>query len=523
MLDEQLRPMPDGEPGELHLGGTGLARGYLRRPRLTATKFVRHPFTDDPEARLYKTGDLVRRRADGVLEFLDRTDDQVKIRGVRVEPGEVAAALERHPNVAASAVLAEEGPEGTRLVAYVARRPERGLELRELYGHLRESLPISLLPAEIVPLDLDRWPLSPSGKVDRKALREAACSGKVNGHCGGRERVEPRDATEYRLAKIWADVLEGRPVGMTDDFFEAGGDSLAAIDLLARVERTFGRTVTIGEWVGSPTVEGLARVLRRTDPAEWSPLVPLRATGSGRPLFCIHPGGGGVLCYVELARAVGPDRPVYALQAPGVDGVRPPLKTVEKMAAEYVAAIRTFRPTGPYDLCGWSFGAVVAYEMARRLRAEGHEVSSLTLIDGGFLYSFAVLRALLPKEFLLAPVWTDRERLTAPFREFADRAGIVPPGASEAQAAHALDVFLANVAALMDYRPEPYVGRATLLLGDERLETGRHDPVVEWGRLCEVDVHRVPGGHLTLLRPPFVEAVAARVGRSVVSSRFSVA
>jgi thioesterase domain-containing protein len=291
-----------------------------------------------------------------------------------------------------------------------------------------------------------------------------------------------------------------------------GGDSLAAMDLLSRLHRQSGVALSIGAMMKRPTVAGLAEALSRQRTADdWSPLVPIQAGGIRPPVFCIHPGGGNVLCYVELARALGQDQPLYGLQAPGVDDDRPPLTSVGAMADAYLKAIRTVQPDGSPRLCGWSFGGVVAYEMARRLAQEGNPPEQLLLIDAGFLHAFAILRALIPSETpLFQFLGAERAEIFPEFRRHAEVSKIVPPGASDRQIRRIFEVFMANVEALYSYRPEPYEGgRISLLMAEEAIADRRRDPLDEWRRLSnDLDIVTVPGNHLTMMRPPHVQALA---------------
>jgi amino acid adenylation domain-containing protein len=517
VLDDAGDPVPDGAAGELVLGGPGLAIGYVHRPDLTAERFVPHPTADDPSRRVYRTGDRVRRRPDGVLEFLGRLDDQVKIRGIRIEPGEVREAIEAMPGVRAAAVLAEGEGRGRRLSAFVVASAAEGPSTDQIGEFLRDRLPIHLVPGRIT--RIERLPTTAHGKLDRASLleipdRPQPSTSTLAGTRAGTGQTPPRDAMELEVARAWQAIF-GCEVGIDDDFFALGGDSLSAMDLLARLDRECGVRLPVAALLDNPTVAGLASALvDRRGPGGWSPLVPIQAEGELPPLYCVHPGGGNVLCYVELARALGPSRPLFGLQAPGVDEGKSPLTSVEAMAETYLDAIRSASPAGPIQLCGWSFGGVVAFEMARRLAEEGRPVDRLVLIDAGFLYSFAILRALIPGEQPLVKfLGARRDAIFPEFRRHAERSQIVPPGASEAQVRRIFEVFMANVEALYAYRPEPYHGGViTLMMAEEPFADRRRDPVDEWRRLCEeLDIVSVPGNHLTMLRSPHVATLAGRL------------
>ena len=328
-------------------------------------------------------------------------------------------------------------------------------------------------------------------------------------------RIAPRDALELQLTYIWEDLLEQRPIGVDEDFFQLGGDSLLAMSLLARIVQETGYTLPAGGIFQAPTIEKLARLLRLdSDPDEWSPLVPIQTEGSKLPFFCIHPGGGNVLCYLQLSRRLGPGRPFYGLQCPGVDGIRPPAATAEEMAEGYVAAIRRVQPHGPYAIGGWSVGGVLAYEMAQRLRASGQEVRLLAIIDSGILYACAILTALFPKG---QPGMLDMLRLSsaeqlADFRRLSAPARLIPDDADERLARQIYSLFASNMRAVLNYRAAPYEGKITLFQAAEAIVKPRFEPSREWPRLCDdVELHVVPGNHLTVVREPHVGKLAERL------------
>jgi amino acid adenylation domain-containing protein len=369
VLDQHLRPVPIEVRGELYLGGAGVGRGYLRRPELTAERFIANPFSDGPESRLYKTGDLARYLPDGNIEFLGRIDDQVKIRGYRIELGEIEAALIRYPPVNEAVVLAREDiAEDRRLVAYIVLKPSVLSTRREIRSFLKETLPEYMVPSAFV--FLDSLPLTPNGKVDRKSLPVPDRAGV--GHTS--EIVSPRNEVERRLAKIWKECLGVSSLGIQDDFFELGGNSISAVRLLTRVEKEFGRSVSLATLFEGPTVEKLADLLRHGGKTlKWNWLVPLQPVGSLPPVFLVHASR-------ELAQQIGTDHPIYGLRPHGLDGRRAPLR-VEEMAVDYVTEVRMVQPKGPYIIGGYSFGGVVAFEMAQQLRRQGQEVKLLVLLD----------------------------------------------------------------------------------------------------------------------------------------------
>ncbi|RYZ46381.1 MAG: amino acid adenylation domain-containing protein, partial [Myxococcaceae bacterium] len=301
VLDANLHPVPVGVAGELFIAGAGLARGYLGRPHLTAERFVPNPFGSEPGERMYRTGDKARWTQDGTLEYLGRIDFQVKLRGFRIELGEIEVALQGHPDIQDATVLVREDvPGDQRLVAYVVS--DAALEPNALRAFLKQRLPDYMVPFVYVPLAT--LPLATSGKVDRKALPapEAAL------FAGNYEA--PRGHLEQELASIWEDLLGIKPIGIKSHFFELGGHSLLAVRLMSVIRERLKRQLPLAALFQAPTVEQLAELLHQV-PAPFSPLVPIRREGTRRPFFCVHPVGGNVLSYAELARALGPDQPFY--------------------------------------------------------------------------------------------------------------------------------------------------------------------------------------------------------------------
>jgi amino acid adenylation domain-containing protein len=369
VLGPDLRAVPPGVVGELYLAGAGLARGYFRRPGLTADRFRPDPFGAAGD-RMYATGDLVRRRHDGRLQYLGRTDQQVKVRGFRIELGEIDAALGAHPDVVAAATIdREDRPGDRRLACYVVARPGTTLDPAELRAFAGRSLPGYMVPAAIVVLD--RIPLTTNGKLDRAAL-PAPAAGPVA------VSRAPRTPAERTLTAIFAEVLGLDEVGADDDFFEHGGHSLLATKLMSRVRISLGVALTVRTLFEDPTPAGLARRLHDSPDvgADFDVLLPIRADGTGAPLFCVSPRVGLSWCYAGLLPYV-PDRPVYGLQTRGVTGVADFAAVVDVLVAE----IRRVRPAGPYHLLGWSAGGNVAHAVAVALREAGEQVGMLALLD----------------------------------------------------------------------------------------------------------------------------------------------
>ncbi|MFJ6700310.1 amino acid adenylation domain-containing protein [Streptomyces sp. NPDC091272] len=374
VLDGAGAVLPPGTPGELYLAGPQVARGYLGRPDLTAQLFLPDPF-GAPGDRMYRTGDLVRWTDEGTLEFLGRTDHQLSLRGCRIEPGEVEAVLGRHPEVAQAAVtVMHPKAGGPALVAFVV---PRGARLPEgLRGWAAARLPDHLTPARY--LALDSLPLTAHGKLDRAALPTAA---DIPSPRAGRPA---RSSAERQLARLFARVLDVPDVGTDDDFFALGGNSLSAARLARQVGAELGQDLSLSTVFAAPTVAELARHLavRVPENDSFGALLPLRV---GRaqvpPLFCLHPAGGLGWCYAGMPRQLGPDRPVYALQARGLAESDPLPTRFAEMIDDYVARIRSVQPAGPYHLLGWSLGGALAHAVAARLQELGERVELLAMLD----------------------------------------------------------------------------------------------------------------------------------------------
>ncbi|MDQ6644505.1 MAG: amino acid adenylation domain-containing protein, partial [Chloroflexota bacterium] len=376
ILDSHLQPVPLGVAGELYIGGNGLARGYLNRPELTAERFIPHPFSQKPGTRLYKTGDLARYLPDGAIEFLGRIDRQVKIRGFRVELGEIETVLGDHPAVQEAVVVAQEDSSGyKRLVAYVVLHKGQVTTVSELQDHILQELPAYMMPSAFVWLEV--LPLTPNGKVDLRAL-PVPDQGRYTLE---EPFVAPTSLLHHQLSKIWEELLDRRPIGIRDNFFYLGGDSLLAGRLVGRIEQVFGKKLSLPSLFAGPTIEQLALALQtEAETSSRAPLVTVQAGGSSRPFFYLHGAWNSDAFYCfRLAHRLGPDQPFYALPPYNFANLQI-ASTVEEMAAAHIQSLRTVQPEGPYLLGGFCNGGLVAYEMARQLRAQGQEVDLLVLI-----------------------------------------------------------------------------------------------------------------------------------------------
>jgi len=489
VLDAGGQPVPVGVPGELYIGGVGLARGYQGRPDLTAERFVPHPFATEPGARLYRTGDLVRYRLDGAVEFLGRTDHQVKVRGFRIELGEIEATLIGHPKVRTAAVVAREQRGEKRLFGYIA--PEHGAEPEEgaVRDWLRASLPDYMVPERIVAMP--ELPLTPTGKIDRRALPDPPASARSADH------VAPRDRDERAMTEIWQDVLAlDRPVGLTDNFFALGGNSLLAARLLAAAEQWFHRTVPLSALFEDPTVAHLVNVVR-SHPVDFSsPLVVVNSAGERPPLFWFSLGLGGVLALRHLQPALGPDQPVYAFVVAALPAVTSE-STIEEVAGAFAPTVRELAPDGPLFLAGHSLGGLIAYELATHCSEQGREIGLTTLVDTE-----------------CPTVWLGANLAARTARRALRMAQRARPSTGEPLFVDGSDQLRAGAvtSVITRYEPRPYSGPIALF-GTPAARAKAGDELLGWRDLVrgEVTAEPIEGDHLSILRKPDVDQLVRAI------------
>ncbi|MFF3553852.1 amino acid adenylation domain-containing protein [Streptomyces tsukubensis] len=529
--DDELEQVPVGVAGELCVGGEAVGRGYLADARRTAESFVPDPFGPVPGGRLYRTGDQARRLAGGELEYLGRRDRQIKLHGVRIEPGEIEAVLREHEAVTGTLVVARPDDRGVpRLVAYVVPAAGKGRPAssgtwplgQELRNFLRGRLPDAMVPDAVVPMD--GFPLNANGKVDRRAL-PAPMPGPV------RHAVPPRTRTELELLLIWEQVLGATGFGVEHGFFELGGNSLLGIRLLTTVNRALGVRLPVASLLEQPTVAAQAAIVDGPAGGTVRALVSLKG-GTRPPLFCVHPMGGTLFCYADFARSLPEELPLYGIQAAGVDGSRPRHRSVESMAADYLAKARPVHPGGPWRLAGWSFGGLVAHEMARMLVAAGEDVELLVLLDPTPPRSDDGPPTAVDEPTVLSAFLRYAGRLhgtdNGPGREALERmrpadrraavlarmreAQLLLPGEGMEGIDPLIDVFTANWHACAQYRPGTYTGRTLLIRPGE---AGRDSASDSWERLCAGPLHttEVPGDHFDVVTAPNIVTVAAEVAR----------
>ncbi|MBA3564920.1 MAG: amino acid adenylation domain-containing protein [Gammaproteobacteria bacterium] len=521
----RMQPAPVGVAGELYVGGLGVALGYQDRPSLTEERFVPDPFTGNASARLYRTGDRVRRLPGGEIEFLGRWDRQLKLRGFRIEPGEVEAALGSHPAVRDAVVrLTGENDGPARLIAYAAvGEPAAGNGVTEaaLRKHLLRLLPDYMVPSAVVVMK--ELPLTANGKIDHRRLPAPDTD-----NASAAAPVAPRDALETLLHQLWVELLKRQPIGVTDDFFALGGHSLMAARLFSRLETQTGFRLPLALLFDAPTIATLAAAIRRRDwQASWSSLVQLepRPRPDAPAFFCVHDAGGNVLNQRNLARRLGDDCAYFGLQAVGLDGVHPPLRRVEEMANLYLRDVRRVQPRGPYFFGGFSFGGVVAYEMARQMQQAGEEVALLVLLDCGvpprilslpdrLRYRALSLLKRHGGRLLSRPEVRSRLRQV---RRLHTEGRLDDPSSAAARTFWKIHrrMMQACKVALRTYDPGYYRGPAVLVRMSRK---PRHFPalhaalksLLRWGMVIpDLEVLELEGRHLMLIEEPVVGDLAA--------------
>ncbi|MEO8970160.1 MAG: amino acid adenylation domain-containing protein [Ktedonobacteraceae bacterium] len=381
ILDAHQQPVPVGITGELYISGDGLARGYLHRPELTQERFIANPFHQQPDARMYKTGDMARYLPDGTIDFLGRIDHQVKIRGFRVELGEIVETIKHYAGVRETVVVAREATVGDkRLVAYIVAQDGQPFSVQSLRTYLQEKLPGYMIPAAFVLLAA--LPLTPNGKIDRKALPAPTYATNDARTADKESSAVPLMIIHHQLIKIWEELLNVHPIGIRDNFFDLGGHSLLAARLLTEIERVSGTRLPLATFFAGATIEHQANAILGDEEARsLTPAVAIRVSGTKAPFFFLHGDwvGGGFYC-LELARKLDADQPFYVLEPYKLAGLPVP-PSLEEMAVAHIESMRAVQPEGPYHFGGFCNGGLIAYEMARQLQVVGETVNLLLLVD----------------------------------------------------------------------------------------------------------------------------------------------
>jgi amino acid adenylation domain-containing protein len=510
ILDSHLQPLPIGVPGELYIGGTGLARGYLNDPLLTTQKFIFYSLDDDAQVRLYRSGDLARLLPDANIEFLGRLDNQVKIRGFRIELGEVEAALLRHPLVDQVVVTDRSDSRGSKiLVAYIVLNKNQLLSAQDCRSFLSQYLPDYMIPSCFAFLDV--LPLTPNGKIDKRALPDPE-SITVDSSLS---YLAPRDHIEQQLSKIWGKFLRKRLIGVRDNFFDLGGHSLLILRIFAEIEKVFGCKFSLGTIFQNPTIEQLADRIRDCSVSyPWYSLVPIKSEGSRPPLFGIH-----LLRFHKLAKYLGPDQPFYGLrfglaQQSREDPLRPLPRRIEDLAAHYVEEIKSVQPGGPYFLIGLSLGGIITYEVAQQLIAAGEEVALLAVCDTYIVPPTVAYHSKRKQLRNLITLFSKpeviREKLLRRIRiqlyNLKYPEGYVP----------AVEPPQGESPFFDPYFPKSYPSNVTFFkaeYGDDLRRYSVSFPELDWPKYIKgkLEILSIPGGHTSILDEPNVQILAAQL------------
>ncbi|MCA9419494.1 MAG: amino acid adenylation domain-containing protein [Nitrospira sp.] len=568
IVNTGLQPVPIGVPGELFIGGDGVSRGYLNRPDLTAERFIPDPFHQSRGRRVYRTGDCAKYCENGTIAWLGRLDHQVKLRGFRIELDEIEKTLVQWPTMAqVLVVIRTDAPGKEQLVVYYQIAfSQTSPSIEELKAYLRKQLPEFMVPHWFI--QLDKFPLTPNGKIDRTALPAPQLP------CEVPERFEPlQTTTEENLAEIWGRVLGIKDIGRATNFFELGGHSLLAMQLISQVRKAFGIEIFVRTLFEAPTVRAFAETVTQLKESQSmenaepisskasedprvqavekksgnldffkpdTPLVCLQPQGTLPPFFYVHPVGGGISCYQELVRYLGKEYPIYALQA--IDfiptlGLSPSL---EELAGYYIRSIQSLNPLGPYHLAGWSLGGVIAYEMARQLEAMGQHVEILILIDS-FLPQQRSWSATINPQSTLRQFWRNLSRgerihLTEIFHEtgtsqsgqdatlralwkYGLQHGVLPVGMQFSHIKQLWDVFESLRKALDAYHPKSYSGKLTLFQASAHRTKINKQAQKDWESITQggVEVYEIPGNHYSIFDTPHIAILASQVNTSLAT------
>ncbi|WP_333873503.1 non-ribosomal peptide synthetase [Methylobacter sp.] len=498
ILDPYQQPVPIGVTGEIYIGGVAVGRGYLNRPELTAERFVLDPFVPETSAHMYKTGDLARWLTDGTIEFLFRNDSQVKIRGFRIELNDIEAALLQHPQLREVVVdVYEAVPADKRLVAYVVSRNNAMITPTEIRDFLKLKLPEFMVPSAYVLLNA--LPLTPNGKLNRKAL-PLPLAEEASKECSA-----PCNEIERKLIVIWKNLLGVKNIAIHDNFFELGGHSLLAVKMTIEISKQFNFDIPLGALYQSPTIKELGITISSGNQQSSSySLVPIQTQGARPPLFAIH-----TISLHDLPRYLGKDQPLYFLRygmAAECSNRSVRLPLLEELASHYINEIQQLQPRGPYYLIGFSFGGVIAYEMANQLVANGHQVNFVGLLDSRLdnqKRSLKIHKLFKPNTTQLL----ERIKNKINDRAIADKYG-----------ADFWPHFYTSVpdkACRNGYQPKKYNGRVTLFQGIQCDDSffSYAPPEVAWRKLLgdNLEVQEVSGSHLDMCIEPHVKILAEKL------------
>ena len=522
ILNESLQKQPVGTTGEIFIGGAGVAKGYLNRAELTSERFIDDPFSLEKNAKLYRTGDLGRLTPDGEIQCLGRIDHQVKIRGFRIELEEIEYALLKAENVkAAVATILSDGPGDPRLIACVV--PVQPADAESEKARFKQRLS-EILPAYMVPDDfvfLSSIPVTPNGKVDRKALPTPESATEVDKN----QYVAPETETEKQLAAIWEKLMRKPKISIHDNFFSLGGHSLVAVQIMARVAKITGKHLPISMLLKYPTIARLALHLNDDNSQEvWNSLVPIRPTGSKTPLYVIHGEGLNVMYFNDLVTNMDPDQPVYGLQARGLKG-EPPLEVMEEIAAKYIEEILVQNPEGPYLLAGYSFGGYVAVEMRKQLKAMGKDVKLIIFDTDAEKSEYKSQIYLLPKKVkrhLPRVISLAKSTLSNPAAAFKQTLKKIREKSDSNEKPAEFYRQIKRIKgklriALRNYSIEPFDDKVYLYRAGTCTHYVDDKEFLGWRKYAKngVEICEVSGDHLSMLLHPYVKDFAVKLQQGI--------
>lgn len=517
VLGPQGGLLPKGVAGELYIGGAGVTRGYLGRPDLTRDRFIDNPFG---EGKLYRTGDLVRWRSDDELEYLRRDDRQIKIHGQRVELGEIEKQIEALPGIQSGVVLAQPDSTGGHILhAYAISKSGPNYDLDQFVSELSKVLPRHMLPTSLT--WMNRFPMLPNGKLDRKAFLIPQAAFKPE------SSRAPSTEVEKKLVEIWKEILELKEVSIEDNFYDLGGTSLQGFMIFARIGQRLKVNLPPATMLQAPSVVLQARFIERASDDDGNAdglLVRFRAGGSREPLFMVHDGWGGIMFLRELANLLRTDRAIYGLRPPALDGRNPLPRTIEETATLYIAQIRRQQPRGPYQLCGYSFGGFVAFEMARQLTAGGEEVHFVGIIDASKAPEPTIARSLLAIRKGELPSLL-RKTAHAGVHYMRSLGEEVTAWRNSARLARGLPLETPAVhqyyrstfrKAVRRYTAQIYSGKVTVFAGDnkERLHDARWRKVT-----AAVEVREIGGSHTEIVGARYNGVLASHIDETLDAHR----
>ena len=530
VLDENLSPVKQGNEGELCISNPCVANGYLNQYKLTSEKFISNPFDKSNSSKLYRTGDLCRLRKDGNLDFLGRLDSQIKIRGMRVEIDDIESNINSYPYIKRSIVTLNQLESGSqRLISFLVLKEVDNIDIEELKNYLFSRMPSHMIPTQFV--IVDSFPLTPNGKIDRKALKEIKIDNESE-----ESQSEINSEIEKKLLYIWKQVLNNKDIYISSNFFEKGGDSLTAVNLFILIEKQFHVVFPISVLYQNPTIQLLAKEIENESSSSvYKSIVPIRTAGSKSPLFFVHGAGGNILLYQDFIKYLDPEIPFYGLQAFGLDGKSEIIYDVKTMAIMYLSEIRKVQQKGPYYLGGYCMGGTVAFEIAQQLKKSGEEVNALILLE---TYNWCSLpqRNIFDKSHhsfqkglfhlfnLLLLNWKDKkEFLSRKWKELKSRKSIwlgkfknwfYRKSIDASQYDRILaEVWRANDLAAFSYQSEYYQGEIIQFLPLRRYKIHQTESA-DWQKLAKkVNIETLPVYAAGMLLEPFVKTLADKINQ----------